>query len=322
MELQTMSVKNLIGNLLQGLAGGSMNTLPLLQSGFDVYKKTTPTKDFMEDVAFSWLSLTEQDFGDSATFLSILDIAHDPKGMSFFADLRSAIVKDNWHKKTLDSIVAFAQSQPKPSVQDVSYPLWYQAASDLSDEIVANYDHKPVFAIDAQSDLCDAAEEGDLAKVQQLLTNGSDINEAGFMNMSAIMSAVKGGHLDVLNFLLQQPNANPALLNSGGTSALSMACRQNWLDGVNVLLAHPLVDVNQLGEFGGTALHQAAGMGHKDVVKRLLQEPNIQMQATYTDKKYTPTKIARKNSHPYVALMIEKHFAAPPAPSIEPKKFK
>lgn len=313
------ALKNLMGSVLQKMLG-STNTLSLFADGFNIYKKSTPTRDFMEDVAVSWLSFNDTDFGNPETFLAILDIAYDPRGLSFFSDLRGAILKDNWHKQTLDEIMDFVQRLPKPSVENPKYTSWHQAASDLSNGIVSTkYDNKPVFAIEAQSDICDAAEEGDLIKVQQLVESGTDINEAGYMNMTALMAAVKGRQLDVLRFLLQHSDIDPTALNSGGTTALSIACRQNWLDGVNALLSHPSVDVNQVGEYGGTALHQAAGMGHTTIVQRLLQEPNIKIQATYTDKKHTPISIARQNGHSHVAFMIEKHSAVQPVSKQSPK---
>ena len=132
----------------------------------------------------------------------------------------------------------------------------------------------PQYAFELSSELCEAAESGNLLKVQRLVANGTDINERGFMNTTALMSAASKGHNHVVAWLMAQPQCDPNLLNAGGTNALSLAARSGNLKAVMDICEHPATNINLLGGQGGTALHNAAGFGHSKVVAYLLALPN------------------------------------------------
>ena len=173
----------------------------------------------------------------------------------------------------------------------------------------------PQYAFELDSELCEAAESGNLLKVQRLVANGTDINERGFLNTTALMSAAQKGHNHVVAWLMTQPQCNPNLLNAGGTSALSLAARAGNLKAVMDICEHPATNINLLGGHGGTALHNAAGFGHSKVVAYLLALPNIEHPSTYTQAQYSAADIARKNGHNKIADVIDQHFAIQPTPS-------
>lgn len=170
--------------------------------------------------------------------------------------------------------------------------------------------------------LGDAAGKGDLETVRRMIEGGVDVNAKDFFKATALQWAAAKGRAEVVKYLLSRPGIDVSAMNAGGTTALMTACRFGHLEVVNLLLAHPGVDANQLGKWGGTALMNAAGFGHKHVVERLLQIDGISLEATYTDKKYSPLTLARQNGHHEVAAIIEKHLQArqkpatpkPPAP--------
>ena len=173
----------------------------------------------------------------------------------------------------------------------------------------------PQYALELSSELCEAAESGNLLKVQRLVANGTDINERGFMNTTALMSAASKGHNHVVAWLMAQPQCDPNLLNAGGTNALSLAARSGNLTAVMDICEHPATNINLLGGHGGTALHNAAGFGHAKVVAYLLSLSTIEHPSTYTEAKYSAADIARKNGHNKIADVIDQYFAIQPAPS-------
>lgn len=157
--------------------------------------------------------------------------------------------------------------------------------------------------------LVTAAEEGDLAAVQRMVSAGADVNSRGIFEVTPLMAAVKEGHVDIVRFLLDQPATSVDALNAGGTTALMIAARLGKLDMVKILLADPRTDPNQEGKWGGTALINAAGFGQVEIVKELLKIENISLAETYTDKKHSPMSIARQNDQPEALALLEAFIA-------------
>lgn len=157
--------------------------------------------------------------------------------------------------------------------------------------------------------IVDAAEDGDLKSVQRMLAEGHDVNTRGFLKLTPLMYAVSGGHADLVRLLLQQPALDPNLVNSGGTSALMVAARHGNMEILRLLLADERTDANLVGKWGGTAMINAAGFGKAEAVNELLQVKGIRLDATYTDRKFSPVTLARHNGHEDIAQMLEKHIS-------------
>ncbi len=162
-----------------------------------------------------------------------------------------------------------------------------------------------MFNLFGSSKLCDLAEDGDLDGVKRAIARGADVNERGLFKMTPLMAAAAKGREDVVAYLLSLPETDVDTLNAGGTTALMTAARGGHLGTVKLLLADPRCDANRLGKWGGTALMNAAGFGHADVVEELLKVEGISLAATYTDQKYSPITIARKNGHDAIAKRLE-----------------
>ncbi len=94
----------------------------------------------------------------------------------------------------------------------------------------------PAYA-DINSDLLEAAKEGDTAKVQVLLDKGADVNaKDNFSSWTALMFAARYGHTTIVQALLDKD-----------------------------------ADVNAEDDRGWTALRFAAAAGHTKIVKLLKQ---------------------------------------------------
>jgi ankyrin repeat protein len=114
----------------------------------------------------------------------------------------------------------------------------------------------------------DAAKQGDLAKVNALLKEHSDLvsSKANDGRMPLHMAA-EAGHKDVAELLL----ANKAKVNvkdSGGFTPLHFAALYGHKDVAELLLANK-AKVNAKDNGGVTPLQYAAKEGHKDVVELL-----------------------------------------------------
>lgn len=167
-----------------------------------------------------------------------------------------------------------------------------------------------MFNLFGSSKLCDMAEDGDLEGVKRAVERGADVNARGLFKMTPLMAAAAKGHEEIVKYLLSRPETDVDTLNAGGTTALMTAARGGHLGTVKILLADPRCDVNTLGKWGGTALMNAAGFGHKDIVEELLQAEGISLAATYTDQKFSPITIARRNGHEEIAKRLEEFEAA------------
>ena len=98
------------------------------------------------------------------------------------------------------------------------------------------------------------------------ITLGSKLVSQSMLH-SGLQSAAGGGHLDVVERLLQaNADINAATAGYGKTS-LHEAAKRGYLEVVERLL-QANADVNINSDFG-TALQEAAGRGHLEVVKRL-----------------------------------------------------
>jgi ankyrin repeat protein len=88
---------------------------------------------------------------------------------------------------------------------------------------------------DINSDLIEAAEDGDAAKVENFIKQGADVNAKGEGGGTALMWAAGEGHAEIVKTLIAEG-----------------------------------ADVNTKSEDGVTALMWAAGAGHAEIVKTLI----------------------------------------------------
>jgi ankyrin repeat protein len=119
-----------------------------------------------------------------------------------------------------------------------------------------------------------AAQNGQLATIAVLLTNGPDI-EAEDKYGTSLIRASKGGHEVVVVFLLERGAKSSALDQICGKTALHWAAERGHENISKHLVSHGrFLDVPDA--FGETALHYTAGNGHEIVVEALLgKRPNV-----------------------------------------------
>jgi ankyrin repeat protein len=84
--------------------------------------------------------------------------------------------------------------------------------------------------------LIDAARQGDLKQVQNLLDGGADINTRGYYGATPLMAASSAGNFDVVKLLLGQ-GADLNAKNNKGSTALRLASEKGHIKIVELLKA-------------------------------------------------------------------------------------
>ena len=147
--------------------------------------------------------------------------------------------------------------------------------------------------------------------IQLLLVKGADVNHKNNNGVTALESAVNSVRTDIVQLLLRY-GANVDTKNKNGVTPLMLAAQKSLGDIAQILLRHG-GSINQKSNGEETALHQAAFQGHADMVRLLL---NNGADATLTTcvcermklefRGATPARFAEINGHAAVANILRK----------------
>jgi uncharacterized protein len=91
------------------------------------------------------------------------------------------------------------------------------------------------FAQDQGKALIEAAKQGDLEQVRELLNKRADVNARNINRMTALMSAAMKRNLDVVKFLIEKGSDVNARTDRGMT-ALMFAAAEGKLEAVKLLI--------------------------------------------------------------------------------------
>ncbi|XP_031624790.1 basement membrane proteoglycan-like isoform X2 [Contarinia nasturtii] len=123
----------------------------------------------------------------------------------------------------------------------------------------------------------DAAKNGDVQKIEQLIRIGVDTNIRNQRGMSPLVIAASYGHTNVVELLIRN-GADINLKNKNGKSAIFAAAYNGHRNVVEILIKNG-ADVNIINEHGSTPIYAAAHEGHEEVVEVLVRngaDVNIQ----------------------------------------------
>ena len=150
----------------------------------------------------------------------------------------------------------------------------------------------------------EAALNGDLRTVRQIVDNGMDPDVPSPDGRTALMLAAYNGHTDIVKYLLSK-GAKVNTLDNAGRSALIYAASGPFPETVKVLLDHKAnPDIIAKGD-GWTALMYAAAEGHLEVTKVLLAHgANARIKEKDGDD---AESFARKNGHTKVAAYLHEY---------------
>jgi bla regulator protein blaR1 len=156
-----------------------------------------------------------------------------------------------------------------------------------------------------------AAERGDVARIEELLTAGADVNCRLDGDGSPLIAAAREGRIAAVGLLLDR-GADPNMGVEGDGNPLIMAAREGHGDVVAMLLARgATIDLVVPGD--ENALIQASGSGHLDTVKLLVTRGanvNARVWAASgggrSDGEWrSPLSMARKGGHPAIVTYLQ-----------------
>jgi uncharacterized protein len=149
--------------------------------------------------------------------------------------------------------------------------------------------------------LHDAARDGDLQQVRQLIGQGADMNAPGDNGEPPLILAILGGHSAAVDLLIEK-GADIGARNKGGFTPLHAAAYVDDGDAAELLLAKG-ADVNdQQNKAGVTPLSVAAEEGRASVAQVLI-EHGADLDAAEQNG-YTPLTRAVWRGHKDVVMLL------------------
>ena len=165
--------------------------------------------------------------------------------------------------------------------------------------------------------LCSAAWKGQLQLVRCLVEEeGLDPGKCvELIGRSPLHSSSRGGHLQVVKYLIEEKNCEPNCQDREGITSLHLACGWGHLEIVKYLIQAVHCDANAVDKYGSTPLHYASRWGHVEVVKYLLVKCKINPNCVDNDGQ-TPLDLAVH--HSMVAIELVKAGAKAATKPLEP----
>jgi ankyrin repeat protein len=162
---------------------------------------------------------------------------------------------------------------------------------------------------DWDNTLLEAAENGDLIKVQIALKNGANPNAKNNDDSTPLHIAAYHGHVEIVKLLLKR-GADPNAKNNDDSTPLHIAAYHGHVEIVKLLLKRG-ADPNTKNNKGRTPLHDAAYRGRVEIVKILLErgaDPNAK-----DNDGWTPLHWAAYNGHVEIVKILLERGADPNA---------
>lgn len=150
--------------------------------------------------------------------------------------------------------------------------------------------------------LYQAACANDIARVQQLLSQGASVNDADLDGQTTLHCAARWGNTDLARTLIGR-GANVNAKATYGLTPLHLAVREYRPETVSALIQAG-AEVDAVDEFGCTPLHDAAGRGYTVIAAQLLQAG---AQVNLMDSGGTTPlhRAARSGNAPTVQLLLK-----------------
>ncbi|XP_023338524.1 uncharacterized protein LOC111709147 [Eurytemora carolleeae] len=166
-----------------------------------------------------------------------------------------------------------------------------------------------------------SADRGDIIRVKQLIQQGCDVNSRNCLGCVPLMYAAGSGHLQVVEYLLEQPAICVNIRNNDRLTTFMLAMQLGgdaggWTgvqgggggggqEHLKKLMDLPsLTDADWARNDKWTVLMEAASFGQEKIVDRLLQVPGIELDAINI-RGQTAQEIAINRNHPIVGEKIE-----------------
>jgi ankyrin repeat protein len=123
----------------------------------------------------------------------------------------------------------------------------------------------------------EAATGGNLSRVKAFLAQGADINSKDIIGETALHGSALECHVDVVQYLLAQPQIQINPRDSSGDTPLIVSASSGCVDAVKLLA--PRAAVNARDATGESALFKAATIGRSEVAAYLAGFPGIDLNS-------------------------------------------
>jgi len=127
-----------------------------------------------------------------------------------------------------------------------------------------------------------AAARGELEEVKVLCSDPEiDVNNTG--GVCPLILSCGHGHLDVADYLLQNPKVDPNFTEGDRATALWLACQEGQFRIVELLMADVRIDVNKVDHDTVSPFFIACQNGRRDIVAKMLADPRIDVRKARAD---------------------------------------
>ncbi|XP_048257852.1 ankyrin repeat domain-containing protein 50-like [Haliotis rufescens] len=181
-----------------------------------------------------------------------------------FASCRQSI--DESKEKT-----GVPSGRPKSHPHVQTNPCGYEVCNLTSRSVMVGCENV-CLEVPSSCDLHSASEEGDLSRVEVILSQGgTDINCKDKIGRTPVMWAAGNGHKEVVELLVSK-GAKVSIVDRFGNNILHSAGRGGDVEVVQYVLSHDMVDINGRGSCRRTPVMLAAEKGHIEIVKLLVDK--------------------------------------------------
>ncbi len=152
--------------------------------------------------------------------------------------------------------------------------------------------------------LMDAVKRNDIAKVQQLIAQGVNVDEKDASQDVPLIMAAYMGHTEIVKALLEAGADVTAVDPGMKATALHAAAYAGRADAARLLIEYGIA-IDQQGPYNGyTALHDAVWQNNVETAEVLI---NAGANLTITSNSgQTPLEFAQSRNHTQIAAMIRR----------------
>jgi ankyrin repeat protein len=194
--------------------------------------------------------------------------------------LEWAIEREQWA-----AIAILLQRPDAGLLPDTLGRLLCQAAREGKASVVTRLVEAPLNAAAHNSDdngqlapLVCAAQGGHVQVVNILLQHGVEVNQKDREGKTALAHAIEAGQDEIATVLLGVPEVDTSWKDLESTTLLALASQRGMVSTVDRLLHLDAIEPNAINENGHTALSLAAAQGHVNIVGVLLRNARVSIK--------------------------------------------
>ncbi len=149
-----------------------------------------------------------------------------------------------------------------------------------------------------------AARDNDIAKVNELIAAGADVNKAKTSDgVSPLYIACHNGHIQVVKLLVSDSRTDVNATKKDSSTPLYIACQNGYTEIVKLLVSDSRTDVNASMTDSSTPLYVASQKGYTEIVKLLVSDSRTDVNAAMKTGT-TPLYIASQNGYTEIVKLL------------------